>query len=153
MSVEENKAIIRRWLEAEYLRGIQEDESPEVELEQTVRRAVAETFAPECVLHSPEGDVTREEYIQASIRFFSTMPDYSCTIEDTISEGDSVAMRIIMRGTRQDTDLGIPATGKKLEIRAAVIFHFADGKVVEAWRYSDRLSVMQQLGVIPTPGQ
>ncbi|GAC1464525.1 MAG: hypothetical protein PVSMB2_30480 [Ktedonobacteraceae bacterium] len=48
--------------------------------------------------------------------------------------------------------MGIPPTGKRSTMTAIVISHFVAGKIVESWINSDGLSMMQQLGVIPTMG-
>jgi len=49
--------------------------------------------------------------------------------------------------------MGIPATGKTITTTAIDIFRIADGKIAEHWLENDTLGSMQQLGVIPTPGQ
>jgi predicted ester cyclase len=49
--------------------------------------------------------------------------------------------------------MGIPATGKQMHIPEVSIFRYVDGKTVEVWIIGDSLTMMQQLGVIPTLGQ
>jgi predicted ester cyclase len=48
--------------------------------------------------------------------------------------------------------MGIPPTGKSVTVSAMIIDQFVDGKIVESWRLFDQMGMMQQLGVIPTPG-
>jgi len=153
MSIEANKAIFRRWFEVEEVGRMQEAEKTPAQIEKVIRKLAAETFAPEFVLHSTEGDVSLEEYVESTIEFLGALPDFNCTVEDIITEGDKVVIRMTMGGTQQGTYRGIPATGKKIEISGVGIGRFAGGKMVEGWRYTDRLVLMQQLGVIPTPGQ
>jgi predicted ester cyclase len=49
--------------------------------------------------------------------------------------------------------MGIPPTGKQVKIAFIEISRVQNGKLVESWVQSDQLGLMQQLGVIPTPGQ
>jgi predicted ester cyclase len=49
--------------------------------------------------------------------------------------------------------MGIPPTGKQVAVTGMVISRFAAGKVVEDWEIFDQMGLLQQLGVVPTPGQ
>jgi predicted ester cyclase len=49
--------------------------------------------------------------------------------------------------------MGIPATGKSVTMSEIIIDRLADGKIVESWRLFDQMGMMQQMGVIPAPGQ
>jgi predicted ester cyclase len=49
--------------------------------------------------------------------------------------------------------MGMPATGKKIEVKGLDIVKFVNGKAVEHWGLNDDLTMLQQLGVIPKPGQ
>jgi len=71
----------------------------------------------------------------------------------TIAEGDRVVVRHTFGGTHQGDFMGIPPTGKYVTTTAIVISRIANGKGIEAWINGDDLGRMQQLGVIPTPGQ
>lgn len=144
MSTEENKVLARRWWEMEDFRGIQA-----ADMEATLRKVIPEIFAPEWVVHAPEGDMPYEPFLESNIAFMAAFPDVTFTIEDMIAEGDMVALRYTARGTHQGTFRGIPATGKKIEMGGMAMARAAGGKFVEGWRYSDTLSMMQQLGVIP----
>jgi predicted ester cyclase len=70
-----------------------------------------------------------------------------------IAEGDKVVVRSIMRGAHQGEFMGIPATGKSFTMSAIDIIRFANGQAVEHWGNTDDLGMMQQLGVVPAPGQ
>ncbi len=48
---------------------------------------------------------------------------------------------------------GIPPTGQAVAIGLIDIVRLVDGKVVESWSVADDLGLLQQLGVIPSPGQ
>jgi len=144
MSTEENKALMRRWYGMEDFKGIQKDE-----IEKTLRKVAAEIFAPEWIAHSSQGDMPYEAFIQYNIAFMSSFPDFNCTIESQVAEGDKVVTLLTMRGTHLGPLRGMPPTGKKIEVGGVSIGRFADGKAVEGWLFSDSLGMMQQLGVIP----
>jgi len=49
--------------------------------------------------------------------------------------------------------MGIPATGKQITMTGIDITRFSGGKNVEHWGQFDQMGMMQQLGVIPAPGE
>lgn len=74
-------------------------------------------------------------------------PDMTITIEDIVPAGEKIALRWTMTGTHQGAMFGIEPTGQQVELTAIEINHFEDGKLIETWTQSDRLGLMQQLGV------
>ena len=54
-----------------------------------------------------------------------------------------------MRGTHDGTFFGVPATGKKIEVRAMNFYRLADGKFVEEYGQPDLLGLLQQIGAMP----
>jgi predicted ester cyclase len=67
-----------------------------------------------------------------------------------------VAMRWTLRGIHTGdlvTPMPLPATGKQVTMTGISIIRFAGGKAVEAWSQGDTLGFLQQLGLIPAPGQ
>jgi steroid delta-isomerase-like uncharacterized protein len=140
MSTEENKGIARRIVEEFINNG---DLS-----------VVDELFATDFVNHSPGLGTTPdlEGFKQFIINVRSAFPDQKLTIEDLIAEGDMVVLRMTGRGTHTG-DLGIlPATGKQFEVPLISILRFANGKAIERWSVSDEISMLQQLGIIPSMG-
>ena len=67
-------------------------------------------------------------------------PDLAITIEDQIAEGNKVATRWTATMTRQ---------GKKVSLKGITIDRFESGKIVEAWRNIDMLTMLQEAGAIP----
>ena len=82
--------------------------------------------------------------------FRAAFPDLKISAEDMIADGDKVAVRAVMRGTHKGEFMGVPATGKKFEIAGIDIIRFAGGKAVEHWGITDNMSMMQQLGAMPS---
>lgn len=94
-----------------------------------------------------------EAYKQFIAMYFNAFPDGRLTIEDLLAEGDKVVVRHTFRGTHQGTLMGIPPTGKQVTVTGVNIIHFVNGKAIEEWANYDDLGLLQQLGVVPAPGQ
>lgn len=83
--------------------------------------------------------------------FRAAFPDIHWTISEQISEGDKVVTRFTWTGTHHDTFLGVPATGRRVEVKGVVIDRLDSGKMADSRILMDTLSLMQQLGVLPGP--
>jgi steroid delta-isomerase-like uncharacterized protein len=141
MSAEENKTIVRRLLDV---------------LEEGNIDLVDELLAPDYINHSPgtPDQPTGPEGVKAVVSMFqSAMPDLRVVIEDMIAEGDKVATRYTLEGTHEGELFGVPPTGRRLSIKSFTVERVADGKIREHWRVTDSLDMMQQLGMIPAPGE
>jgi predicted ester cyclase len=143
MSAEENKAVVRREFE-------------EILNHTGNLDAADEIIAPNYVSHEPTSGETRgiEWAKQFAATYRQAFPDLQNTIEDMVAEGDKVVVRFRGRGTHQgDTEAFGPPTGKRMEITGITINRLSEGKIVEAWTNVDALGMMQQIGMIPEPGQ
>jgi steroid delta-isomerase-like uncharacterized protein len=76
-------------------------------------------------------------------------PDIQWTLEELIVEGDRVAARFTMRGTHLGSFLGVPPSGKTIEVKAVNFYRFADGQIVEEHGQPDLLGLLQQIGAVP----
>ena len=85
--------------------------------------------------------------------YLTAFPDLQFKIEDMIVEGDRVVARLTTSGTHKGAFMGIPPTGKQTSVTAIDINRMAGGKSVEHWLEMDTMGLLQQLGVIPAPGQ
>ena len=113
-------------------------------------------FAKDCVTHQlrsgvpadavPRGPQAIKEHVAGWIASF---PDLHFSVEQMVSEGDRVVMQLLMEGTHQGSWLGIPASGKSLQVRMFTIHRVVQGKIVEDWVLVESLGVFQQLGVVP----
>jgi len=133
MTVEENKAILRRFFEAWNPRD----------------GGDWEMFAEECVFHATTGEFSLERMQQVSNAWFSAFPDLRGTLEDLVAEGDKVVSRETWHATHQGELMGIAASGKQMTMSAVSIVRILDGRIVEYWGVFDRLALMQQLGAAP----
>ena len=83
---------------------------------------------------------------------FVSFPDAVETIEDMITEGDRVAVRLSFRGTQSAPMGNYPATGKVMAVDYLAIYRIENGKIVEAWAEWDNLAGLKQLGHINDGG-
>jgi steroid delta-isomerase-like uncharacterized protein len=79
-------------------------------------------------------------------------PDVRFTVEEQVEEGDTVVTRWSAIGTQQGPFVGIPPTGKQASVTGMTLTRFVDGKAVESFSNWDQLALLQQLGVVPSPG-
>lgn len=144
MSTQDNKAATRLGFEEGWNHG-------QVEV-------FDELFAPTFSYHDPAlpTALDTQGYKHLVTAMCQAFPDLHITMEDLIAEEDQVAVRLTLRGTHKSdlvTAMHIPATGKPVTESVIAVIRFAGGKVVEVWSQADTLGFLQQLGVIPTPGQ
>jgi steroid delta-isomerase-like uncharacterized protein len=93
---------------------------------------------------------TKEGVSQFFTMLLAAFPDLRMEPEDIIASGDKAVARIRMTGTHQGEFMGIPATGKSMDIQGVDIVRFGDGGLcVEHWGVTDTMKMMQQLGVVP----
>ena len=82
---------------------------------------------------------------------WEAFPQPRLIIQDVIMADDRLACRFQMEGIHQGAFMGIPPTGKRVQVPGMTILRFANGKCVERWNQTDMLGWLQQLGAIPTP--
>lgn len=82
------------------------------------------------------------------VMFYQGFPDIYHTIDDVLGEGNRVVVRFTLRGNHTGNFMGIPATGKSIEVSAIALLSFQEGKVAELKAVFDQVGLMQQLGVM-----
>lgn len=137
-SVDENKALYRRWFEEVVTRG---------------DLALAdELLAPDYALHFPGSPpVDREGHKGLVMMFRAGFPDWAETVDDVIAEGDKVVVRVTGKGTHDGEFQGVAPTGRHVTCTGVGIGRVANGRIAEAWAEYDALGLMQQLGATPGP--
>jgi len=141
MSTEENKAIVRRFYE---------------EIDKGNLAAMDELVAEDYVDHNPPPFPGLGTGLEGLKKVFQTFWDATPghhVIEDQIAEGDKVVTRLTAIGKHENDLPGIPHTGADLKMTATVMHRIENGKLVEKWSDKDVLGFLQQLGVMPRPGQ
>ena len=114
--------------------------------------AVEAYFSPELTDHAlppglPSGLEGRKLFASA---LFAAFPDLHVHMEDMLADGDKLVTRYSVHGTHNGELMGIPATGKQVSIVGIAIDRFENGRSVEHWELFDQMSMMQQLGAIPS---
>ena len=141
MTIEQNKAMARRWSEELWGKG---------------NLAVAdEIIAPEYVRHDP-GDpfpARGPEDVKRIVTMLRTMlPDLNIQIEAMVAENDMVVSRYTTTATDTRGYMGKPPTGRTIRTSAMQMFRFANGKIVESWAVRDDLGTLVQLRHLPPMG-
>ena len=132
MSVESNKLIARRFVE-------------EI-LGQGSLHLIDEIAAPNYIDHNLPNGITPVQSIAA---FHAGFPDVTFAVEDQMVDGDRVVTRWLANGTHTGNLYGIPPTNKSMTLTGISIYRIANDKIVESWVEYDRMSMMQQLGIVP----
>jgi steroid delta-isomerase-like uncharacterized protein len=82
----------------------------------------------------------------------AAFPDIHWVSDETIAAGDKVVTRFTWTGTHRGPFFGIPATGRSVTVKGVVIDRLSGGRMADSRILMDTLGMMQQLGVVPTPG-
>lgn len=139
MHAEANKQVVRRFVD-EYQTAANE-------------QSFAELLHPEVVDRSrPPGIAEGAEGVRQQFEAFrAAFPDFHAVIHDQIAEGDKVVTRKVFHGTHRGELVGIPPTGREVQIEVIDIVRVEDGQIVEHWNVVDRLGLLQQLGALDAP--
>ena len=145
MSMEENKAIVRRIYD---------------ELWNERRLEFADELIAKDGVNYDTGLDPRPfgpEQMKGTVRMVTAaFPDNRHEVEEVIAEGDTVVLRCTLTGTHEGEFMGIPPTRRKITVNEIHIYRLKDGKAVEHRVGRDDLGAMRQLGVIadaiPVPG-
>ncbi len=140
MSIEDNKALVRRIEEALNAHDVE---------------AAGVLIAPEAKNHGRA--VGREGFRQTFTDIFATFPDWHNTTEEIIAEGDTVVVRNLTTATHLGTPSAIPihnmkgiaATGLPVVMNSIHIWHVRDGLAVSHAAVRDDLETMKQIGLWP----
>ena len=137
---EQNKAIVRRNYET---------------ADKNDLTTFSEQLAPDIAVNLPgmPGPLNREALIQMMNVMFSGLTQRQHVFEDQIAEGDKVATRLTLHAIHTGEFQGMPATGKQIVVPQIAIHRIRDGKIVEVWVSSDDISMMKQLGLMPSQAE
>jgi steroid delta-isomerase-like uncharacterized protein len=114
--------------------------------------AFGEFLADDFVEHEElPGLAPGKEGVIAFFRMYiAAFPDLRMEPEDVLPSGDKVVARVRVTGTHRGDFLGIPASGKAVDVQLIDIIRFGDdGLAREHWGVSDTMTMMQQLGAVP----
>ncbi|HVV46964.1 MAG TPA: ester cyclase [Bryobacteraceae bacterium] len=134
-------SVARRWFEEAWNKGSE--------------RAIDELSAENVVGHGlgeAGNDVVGREHFRVFWRNLRTaLPDLHVRVEDTVTEGDKVAIRIILEATHLGEGLGIPPSNERVKVGGIIIARIVNGQIAEAWNNWDQLALLQQIRAVPAP--
>ncbi len=138
-TLEQNKALIRRWFEDVWNKG-RADAIPELFDEEGLAHGLSDDAANP--LRGPAG------FLPFHAQFRGAFPNIEVVVEDQIAEDDMVATRCSVRGKHTGDSLGFTATQAPVEFTGVTITRIKDGKIVEAWNNFDFMKMYRQLGAM-----
>jgi steroid delta-isomerase-like uncharacterized protein len=140
MSLEANKNLVHRYY-SEVLNGRN-------------LAVLDDIAAPDYDEHSPfPGQPNGLEGLKARAgALLAAFQPYVFTLHDVVAEGDRVIVRWTNTATHSGPFMGIPATGREATISGIDIHLIRDGRMAEHWHVVEELQMLQQLGLLPTPG-
>lgn len=86
-------------------------------------------------------------------RFFamlrSAFPDLHMEVREMLADDDLVSVRVIVTGTHEGDFMGMPSSGRRIEVQIFDMLRISDGQVTEHWGLIDAMTMMQQIGGMP----
>jgi steroid delta-isomerase-like uncharacterized protein len=83
----------------------------------------------------------------------TAFPDAAGTVTSAVGSGDTAALEVTWKGTHtgplETAEGTIPASGKRQETPAAIVFTFEGGKIKENRQYFDLMTLLKQIGAQP----
>jgi len=129
--------------------------------EETVRRLVDEVINerrldviddiihPDYVYRTPGEELPgREALRELFTAYHAALPDLHVNIDDLVCTEDRAVLVFTLTGTHENEFMGIPGTGKQLNINGMTCSRFHDGQIIEEWELLDQLTMFQQLGIV-----
>jgi steroid delta-isomerase-like uncharacterized protein len=93
---------------------------------------------------------TKEGVLELFRTYKAAFPDLRMEVEEILASGDKTVARVTASGTQAGEFMGLPASGKSVQVKLIDIMRFDEaGLVCEHWGLLDTLSLLQQLGAIP----
>ncbi len=139
MSLQENKAVVRRFSE---------------EFKNRANLSIVdELMTPDFVHHfkDPRLAPGREGLKQLGQSIFAGFSDVHVTVEALIAEGDLVVERSTARARHSGEFSRVPPTGHAVVWTEIHVYRLMDGKIAELWSEFDLLGILMQIGALPVP--
>jgi steroid delta-isomerase-like uncharacterized protein len=115
--------------------------------------AVDELVADDFIDHEefPGIEPDKEGLRKFLVMFRTAFPDARMEPHEMLADGDLVSCRATYAGTQQGEFMGVPPTGRQMDVEALDIMRIRAGRFVEHWGVMDAMAMMQQLGALPPP--
>jgi predicted ester cyclase len=96
----------------------------------------------------PENIVGPEQFKVFHRAFVAAYPDLRVTVQDSVVEGDKIAVRCKVTGSHNGDGIGVSPTNQPVEFTGMVIVRVKDGKIVEAWNEFNFMEMYRQVGAL-----
>lgn len=95
----------------------------------------------------PGLEVTGRERYRANAQIMrAAFPDFRNPLDLIVAEDDIAVSYGRMVGTNTGEMMGMPPTGKTIDVLTIGMLRFKDGQAIERWGVHDTLAMMEQLG-------
>jgi predicted ester cyclase len=102
--------------------------------------------------HGPMGSLYGVEAFKQMVAMWrAAVPDVHCAVESVFSEGDMVAWLVRVTGTHRGEMMGIPGTGRPIELLSPNVGRMRDGRAAEHWADQSMFQFLQQIGALEQP--
>jgi steroid delta-isomerase-like uncharacterized protein len=111
-----------------------------------------ELVADDFVEHEelPELAPTKAGVLELFRTYRAAFPNLRMDAAEILVDGDKTVARVMATGTHDGEFMGMPPSGRSIEVAMIDIMRFDDaGLVCEHWGVMDMLSMLQQLGAVP----
>ena len=130
MTQEANKALVRKWIDAWIASDLD---------------VLDEIFAPDYSVNDIRIGV---EGVKQAVQFLhSALSGVSAELHEIVAEEDKVVIRWTIRGLHAATFLGVPSTGKELQLAGINIYQIVDHKIAANHEQTNLSEVIQKLKV------
>ncbi|QRE72768.1 ester cyclase [Methylobacterium aquaticum] len=109
-------------------------------------------IAPDFVRHDPGLNFTvrgPEGVARLGEVLHGGVTEMTLPIDEVVAEGDRVLVRLRFRGRHTGDLMGLPASGRSIDIAVMDLFRIVDGRLVEHWALLDNLGMLKQVGALP----
>jgi steroid delta-isomerase-like uncharacterized protein len=108
-------------------------------------RTFAEANYDVVPLGAPTNGATAVEELLQSL--FEAFPDFRASTLNIHHGDDIVFVDTLMSGTHQGAWAGVPATGRRMEVRCGCVFHFDGDRLTKETVFFDHATLLAQIGV------
>ncbi len=112
-----------------------------------VDELIAEDLVDHIQMPGLEG-AGRERYRRSVLMMRTAFPDFRNPLDLIVAEGDIAVSYGRMVGTNTAEMMGMPPTGKAIDLLTIGMLRFDDGQAIERWGVHDSMAMMQQLGLL-----
>jgi predicted ester cyclase len=93
----------------------------------------------------PDSVLSFAEYKAVHAQFLAAFSNLRVRVDDTIAEGDRIAIRWVAQMTHTGDALGIPATGRQVTMGGSSFCTCRNGMIVDGWNFMDFTKVLHHL--------